>query len=142
MRGFPSQRLDGSMPNDLRVRAVDHYNAADSTDYEFLISIRAGGLGINLATADTVSYLTQDWNPHKKKLRRDLVRIASGKQRTLKYFDFSAKKLSTKITLNGAKRKSVLEHLVIHGVEGDEQYKGCKELVQPTTTHGYFAIWS
>ena len=31
MRGFSCQRLDGSMPNDLRVRAVDHYNAPEST---------------------------------------------------------------------------------------------------------------
>jgi chromodomain-helicase-DNA-binding protein 1 len=56
--GFPSQRLDGSMPNDLRVRAVDHYNALESNDYAFVFSARAGGLGINLATADTVPYLT------------------------------------------------------------------------------------
>jgi chromodomain-helicase-DNA-binding protein 1 len=35
MRGFPFQHLDGSMANDLRVRAVDHYNAPESTDYAF-----------------------------------------------------------------------------------------------------------
>jgi SNF2 family DNA or RNA helicase len=80
MRGFPFQRLDGPMPNDLRVRAVDRYNAPESTDYVFLLSTQAGGLGINLATAYTVSYLTQTgirrpifgWN---------LVRIASDKGR-------------------------------------------------------------
>jgi SNF2 family DNA or RNA helicase len=59
MRGFPFQSLDRSMPNDLRVRAIDHHNAPESTDYVSLISTRAGGLGINLYTADTVSYLTQ-----------------------------------------------------------------------------------
>jgi SNF2 family DNA or RNA helicase len=51
MRGFPFQRLDGSLPNNLRVRAVDNYNPPESSDYDFLISTRAGGLGINLATA-------------------------------------------------------------------------------------------
>jgi hypothetical protein len=64
------------MPNDLRVRAVDHYNAPESTDYVFLLSTPAGGPDFDLATADTVSYLTQTgilrtifgWN---------LVRIAS-----------------------------------------------------------------
>jgi SNF2 family DNA or RNA helicase len=35
MWGFPFQRLDGSMPNDLRVRAVDLYNAPESTKYFF-----------------------------------------------------------------------------------------------------------
>eukprot|EP00171_Calliarthron_tuberculosum_P016460 IDg16460t1 len=63
MRGFPHQRLDGSMPNDLRQRAIDHYNAPESTDYVFLLSTRAGGLGINLATADTVIIFDSDWNP-------------------------------------------------------------------------------
>jgi chromodomain-helicase-DNA-binding protein 1 len=58
MWGFPFQRLDGSMPKDLQVRAVDHYSALESNDYAFVFSARAGGLGINLATADTVPYLT------------------------------------------------------------------------------------
>jgi chromodomain-helicase-DNA-binding protein 1 len=84
MRGFPFQRLDGSMPNDFRVRAVDHYNAPESTDYTFLLSARAEGLGINLATADTVPYLTLT-GIHRISFRRNLVRIASGKQTTLKY---------------------------------------------------------
>jgi chromodomain-helicase-DNA-binding protein 1 len=47
------------MPNYLRVRVIDHHNAPESTDYVSLISTRAGGLGINLYTAGTVSYLTQ-----------------------------------------------------------------------------------
>jgi SNF2 family DNA or RNA helicase len=81
MRGFPFQRLDGSMPNDLRVRAVDHYNATESTDYVFLLSTGAGGLGVNLAKADRLSYLTQT-GIRRRICRRNLVRIASDKQRT------------------------------------------------------------
>ncbi len=37
------------------VQAMEHFNAPGSTDFAFLLSTRAGGLGINLATADTVS---------------------------------------------------------------------------------------
>jgi hypothetical protein len=120
MRGFPFQRLDGSMPNDLRVRAVDHYNAPESTDDTFILSARAGGLGIILATADTVSYLTLT-GIHRISFRRNLVRIASGKQTTLKYSDCLAEKLLTKISLNGRSDDASSIILFFHGVEGDER---------------------
>lgn len=51
------------MRSDLRKQALDHFNAPDSTDFCFLLSTRAGGLGINLATADTVIIFDSDWNP-------------------------------------------------------------------------------
>lgn len=54
LRGLPHQRLDGSTPAAARRSAMEHFNAPDSPDFAFLLSTRAGGLGINLATADTV----------------------------------------------------------------------------------------
>lgn len=51
------------MRSDQRKQALDHYNAEGSTDFCFLLSTRAGGLGINLATADTVIIFDSDWNP-------------------------------------------------------------------------------
>jgi len=57
------QRLDGSTRKDLRTAAMEHYNAPGSEDFVFLLSTRAGGLGINLATADTVVIFDSDWNP-------------------------------------------------------------------------------
>ncbi|XVE78963.1 hypothetical protein DITRI_Ditri14bG0020600 [Diplodiscus trichospermus] len=51
-RGFQFQRLDGSTKAELRQQAMDHFNAPGSDDFCFLLSTRAGGLGINLATAD------------------------------------------------------------------------------------------
>lgn len=60
---FPFQRLDGSIKGELRKQALDHFNAEGSQDFCFLLSTRAGGLGINLATADTVIIFDSDWNP-------------------------------------------------------------------------------
>ena len=59
----PLQRLDGSIRGELRRDAIDHFNAEGSQDFCFLLSTRAGGLGVNLATADTVIIVDSDWNP-------------------------------------------------------------------------------
>ena len=54
IQGFQFQRLDGSMAKEKRQQAIEHFNAKESQDFCFLLSTRAGGLGINLSTADTV----------------------------------------------------------------------------------------
>uniref|UniRef100_A0A672QFZ7 Uncharacterized protein n=1 Tax=Sinocyclocheilus grahami TaxID=75366 RepID=A0A672QFZ7_SINGR len=62
-RQFLFQRLDGSIKGEMRKQALDHFNAEGSEDFCFLLSTRAGGLGINLASADTVVIFDSDWNP-------------------------------------------------------------------------------
>ena len=63
IRRFPFQRLDGGIKGDTRKNAIDHFNAPDSKDFCFLLSTRAGGLGINLVAADTCIIFDSDWNP-------------------------------------------------------------------------------
>lgn len=52
--GLPFQRLDGSIGALEKQRRIDAFNSPDSPLFAFLLSTRAGGVGINLATADTV----------------------------------------------------------------------------------------
>ena len=54
LRGYAHQRLDGMVSSEARKKSIAHFNAPGSPDFAFLLSTRAGGLGINLETADTV----------------------------------------------------------------------------------------
>eukprot|EP01127_Copromyxa_protea_P012501 TRINITY_DN3273_c1_g1_i1.p1 TRINITY_DN3273_c1_g1~~TRINITY_DN3273_c1_g1_i1.p1 ORF type:complete len:1118 (-),score=262.66 TRINITY_DN3273_c1_g1_i1:18-3371(-) len=56
-------RLDGSTKADERGDLLAKFNAPDSKYFIFLLSTRAGGLGLNLQTADTVILFDSDWNP-------------------------------------------------------------------------------
>ena len=63
IRGFDYCRIDGNTNSLDREEAIDMFNAPNSEKFIFLLSTRAGGLGINLATADTVILYDSDWNP-------------------------------------------------------------------------------
>ena len=62
--GYQFERIDGNVTGPERQQAIDRFNTPNSPHFVFLLSTRAGGLGINLATADTVVIYDSDWNPH------------------------------------------------------------------------------
>ena len=62
--GMPSVRLDGTTSATERQVLIERFNKPDSPLFCFLLSTRAGGQGINLATADTVIIFDSDFNPH------------------------------------------------------------------------------
>lgn len=64
-RGLKYLRLDGSTKSDDRSELLKLFNAPGSDYFCFLLSTRAGGLGLNLQTADTVVIYDSDWNPHQ-----------------------------------------------------------------------------
>ncbi|KAI1777671.1 chromatin remodeling complex SWI/SNF, component SWI2 and related ATPase [Hypoxylon cercidicola] len=64
-RGVQYLRLDGTTKSEDRSDLLRMFNAPDSPYFMFLLSTRAGGLGLNLQTADTVIIYDSDWNPHQ-----------------------------------------------------------------------------
>ena len=54
-------RIDGSTPHEERIVAIDEYNKPGSEWFIFLLTTRAGGLGINLMMADIVVLYDSDW---------------------------------------------------------------------------------
>lgn len=65
LRGLKYLRLDGSTKSDDRSELLSLFNADNSDYFCFLLSTRAGGLGLNLQAADTVIIFDSDWNPHQ-----------------------------------------------------------------------------
>ena len=63
MKGYKYLRLDGSTNSEERERTMFMFNDPNSPHFIFLLSTRAGGLGLNLASADTVILFDSDWNP-------------------------------------------------------------------------------
>ncbi|CDK27880.1 unnamed protein product [Kuraishia capsulata CBS 1993] len=64
-RGMKFLRLDGGTKADDRQVMLKEFNSPGSEYFCFLLSTRAGGLGLNLQTADTVIIFDTDWNPHQ-----------------------------------------------------------------------------
>ena len=60
-REFEYCRIDGQTAHEDRIQAIDEYNSPNSKKFVFLLTTRAGGLGINLATADIVILYDSDW---------------------------------------------------------------------------------
>lgn len=65
LRGLGYLRLDGGTKAEERSELLKLFNAPDSPYFAFLLSTRAGGLGLNLQSADTVIIYDTDWNPHQ-----------------------------------------------------------------------------
>lgn len=63
LRDYPYCRIDGGTDGESRDEQIAEFNRPGSEKFIFLLSTRAGGLGINLATADTVIIFDSDWNP-------------------------------------------------------------------------------
>lgn len=63
IRGYQYCRFDGDTNLEEREAAINEFTRPNSDKFVFLLSTRAGGLGINLMTADTVVLYDSDWNP-------------------------------------------------------------------------------
>ncbi len=64
-RNWPHERLDGSTNIIDRQKIIDSFNQKESKTQIFLLSTRAGGLGINLTSANTIIFIDSDFNPYR-----------------------------------------------------------------------------
>ncbi|XP_028678827.2 chromodomain-helicase-DNA-binding protein 2 isoform X1 [Erpetoichthys calabaricus] len=116
IKRYPFQRLDGSIKGEIRKQALDHFNAEGSEDFCFLLSTRAGGLGINLASADTVVIFDSDWNPQND-LQAQARAHRIGQKKQVNIYRLVTKGTVEEDIIERAKKKMVLDHLVIQRMD-------------------------
>ncbi|XP_060568096.1 chromatin-remodeling ATPase INO80-like [Ruditapes philippinarum] len=107
------KRLDGSSKISERRDMVADFQAR-SDIFVFLLSTRAGGLGINLTAADTVIFYDSDWNPTVDQQAMDRAhRLGQTKQVTV--YRLICKGTIEERILQRAKEKSEIQRMVISG---------------------------
>merc|ERR1719313_2330221 len=111
-RGHQYCRIDGNTSGVVRQEAIDAYNCECSEKFIFLLSTRAGGLGINLATADTVILYDSDWNPQVDLQAMDRAHRIGQKKEVHVYRFCSENSIEEKV-IEKAYKKLKLDALVI-----------------------------
>ncbi|GMH28470.1 hypothetical protein Nepgr_030313 [Nepenthes gracilis] len=112
MHDFMYLRLDGSSKTEERGTLLREFNAVDSPYFMFLLSTRAGGLGLNLQTADTVIIFDSDWNPQMDQQAEDRAHRI-GQKKEVRVFVLVSVGSIEEVILERAKQKMGIDAKVI-----------------------------
>ncbi|CAM6103212.1 unnamed protein product [Calypogeia fissa] len=111
-RDYDYCRIDGNTSGEDRESAIDQFNQPGSPKFIFLLSTRAGGLGINLATADIVILYDSDWNPQVDLQAQDRAHRI-GQKKEVQVFRFCTEFTIEEKVIERAYKKLALDALVI-----------------------------
>uniref|UniRef100_T1J3S6 Proliferation-associated SNF2-like protein n=1 Tax=Strigamia maritima TaxID=126957 RepID=T1J3S6_STRMM len=112
LREYKYSILDGRMNLDERKENINNFNN-DPEVFLFLLSTRAGGLGLNLTAADTVIIYDSDWNPQCDLQAVDRCHRIGQKKPVVIYRLVTANTIDQKIVERAASKRK-LEKLVMH----------------------------
>ncbi|KAB1214044.1 putative chromatin-remodeling complex ATPase chain [Morella rubra] len=110
--GYQYCRIDGNTGGEDRDASIDAFNKPGSEKFVFLLSTRAGGLGINLATADVVILYDSDWNPQVDLQAQDRAHRI-GQKKEVQVFRFCTEYTIEEKVIERAYKKLALDALVI-----------------------------
>ncbi|XP_075516542.1 putative chromatin-remodeling complex ATPase chain [Primulina tabacum] len=105
-------RIDGNTGGEDRDASIEAFNKPGSEKFVFLLSTRAGGLGINLATADVVILYDSDWNPQVDLQAQDRAHRI-GQTKEVQVFRFCTEYTIEEKVIERAYKKLALDALVI-----------------------------
>jgi len=112
LKGYQYCRIDGQTKGEDRDKYMAEYNEPGSSKFVFLLSTRAGGLGINLQTANIVVLYDSDWNPQMDLQAQDRAhRIGQKKQVTV--FRFITEGTVEEKIVERAEKKLYLDAVVV-----------------------------
>ncbi|KAK7942959.1 Chromatin remodeling factor m.t1.c1 [Apiospora aurea] len=117
--GLAHARIDGSLSALEKQKRIDAFNAPDSPLFAMLLSTRAGGVGINLATADTVIIYDPDFNPHQDIQALSRAHRIGQKNKVLCFQLMTKNTVEEKIMQIGRK-KMALDHALIESMDAGE----------------------
>ncbi|KAI9142019.1 SNF2 family N-terminal domain-containing protein [Paraphysoderma sedebokerense] len=121
-KGYEYCRIDGQTAHEDRINAIEEYNKPDSSKFIFLLTTRAGGLGINLTTADIVVLYDNDWNPQVDLQAEDRAhRIGQTKQVVV--YRFVTENAIDEKVIERATQKLQLDKMVIQNGRLQSQSK-------------------
>uniref|UniRef100_A0A1J3DNP1 DNA helicase n=1 Tax=Noccaea caerulescens TaxID=107243 RepID=A0A1J3DNP1_NOCCA len=112
LNDFKYLRLDGTTKTDQRGLLLKQFNEPDSPYFMFLLSTRAGGLGLNLQTADTVIIFDSDWNPQMDQQAEDRAHRI-GQKKEVRVFVLVSVGSIEEVILERAKQKMGIDAKVI-----------------------------
>ncbi|KAA0062035.1 hypothetical protein IC582_026126 [Cucumis melo] len=127
-KGYSFSRLDGSTPTNMRQTLVDDFNSSPSKQV-FLISTRAGGLGLNLVSANRVVIFDPNWNPAQDLQAQDRS-FRFGQKRHVVVFRLLAAGSLEELVYSRQVYKQQLSNIAVSGKMEKRYFEGvqdCKE---------------
>lgn len=120
--GYTTMYLDGETPADERLKLTEEFNAG-SADV-FLISLRAGGYGLNLTGADLVIHYDPWWNPATEEQATDRA-YRIGQTRDVQVIRLvTGKSIEEQVVELGLRKKALFDRLI---TPGEASFEGMSE---------------
>lgn len=129
-RGFRHETLTGKVKGNDRQKAIDRFNT-EKDSFAFLLSTRAGGVGINLTAADICIIFDSDWNPQNDvQAQARCHRI--GQTKDVRIYRLITSRTFEQEMFDRASKKLGLEQAVLgtFGAEDDDGKPTAKEMEQ------------
>ena len=140
MRGHKYCRIDGNTDHETREASIEAFNKPNSEKFCFILSTRAGGLGINLQTADICILYDSDWNPQADLQAQDRCHRLGQKKPVNVYRLVTENTVEEKI-VERAQQKLKLDAMVVQQGRLKEKDKVTKEEIMAAVRFGADTIF-